>query len=170
MSNGFRCRAATRKCHSGHETAARIDATKHAIHQPDAHQVALDRARKGVTRAKHFRKSPALLLSALFSTVRCIKSGLRATSQLWVIRVDSRVPADVRSASIFGQAPRHSQAVVNPLEGVRLRNLGSIGPAADHAGRKGVRQIPFRLSQATTKPRIPVSLKLFAKPIISSRD
>ena len=84
MSNGFRCRAATRKCHSSHETAARIDATKHAIHQPDAHQVALDRARKGVTRAKHFRKSPALL-SALFSTVRCIKSGLRATSQLiWV--------------------------------------------------------------------------------------
>ena len=169
MSNGFRCRAATRKCHSGHETAARIDATKHAIHQPDAHQVALDRARKGVTRAKHFRKSPALL-SALFSTVRCIKSGLRATSQLWVIRVDSRVPVDVRLASIFGQAPRHSQAVVNPLEGVRLRNLGSIGPAADHAGRKEVRQIPFRLSQATTKPRIPVSLKLFAKPIISSRD
>ena len=144
MSNGFRCRAATRKCHSGHETAARIDATKHAIHQPDAHQVALDRARKGVTRAKHFRKSPALL-SALFSTVRCIKSGLRATSQLWVIRVDSRVPVDVRSASIFGQAPRHSQAVVNPLEGVRLRNLGSIGPAADHAGRKEVRQntLPF---------------------------
>jgi hypothetical protein len=43
----------------------------------------LDRARKGVTRAKHFRKSPALL-SALFSTVRCIKSGLRATSQPWV--------------------------------------------------------------------------------------
>src|SRR6266446_9343115 len=68
MSNGFRCRAATRKCHSGHETAARIDATKHAIHPPDAHQVALDRARKGMTRAKHFRKSPALL-SALFSTV-----------------------------------------------------------------------------------------------------
>jgi hypothetical protein len=88
----------------------------------------------------------------------------------WVIRVDSRVPVDVRLASIFGQAPRHSQAVVNPLEGVRLRNLGSIGPAADHAGGKEVRQIPFRLSQATTKPRIPVSLKLFAKPIISSRD
>jgi hypothetical protein len=83
MSNGFRFRAATRKCQSGHETAARINATKHAIHQPDAHQVALDRARKGVTQAKHFRKSPALL-SALFSTVRCIKSGLRATSQLWV--------------------------------------------------------------------------------------
>jgi len=89
-----------------------------------------------------------------------------------VIRVDSRVPVDVRlrPPSIFGQAPRHSQAVVNPLEGVRLRNLGSIGPAADHAGKKEVRQIPFRLSQATTKPRIPVSLKLFAKPIISSRD
>jgi hypothetical protein len=52
----------------------------------------------------------------------------------WVIRVDSRVPVDVRLASIFAQAPRHSQAVVNPLEGVRLRNLGSIGPAADHAG------------------------------------
>src|SRR5882724_207319 len=87
-----------------------------------------------------------------------------------VIRVDSRVPVDVRLASIFGQAPRHSQAVVNPLERVRLRNLGSIGPAADHAGRKEVRQIPFRLSQATTKPRIPISLKLFAKPIISLRD
>jgi hypothetical protein len=86
------------------------------------------------------------------------------------IRVDSRVPVDVRLASIFGQAPRHSQAVVNPLEGVRLRNLGSIAPAADHAGRKAVRQIPFRLSQATTKPGIRASLKLFAKPIISSRD
>src|SRR5215468_284425 len=46
MSNGFRCRAATRKCCSGHETAARIDAAKHAIHQPYAHQVASDRARK----------------------------------------------------------------------------------------------------------------------------
>jgi hypothetical protein len=33
-----------------------------------------------------------------------------------------------------------------------------------------MRQIPFRLSQATTKPRIPASLKLFAKPIISSCD
>jgi hypothetical protein len=95
---------------------------------------------------------------------------LTARGLLRVIRVDSRVPVDVRLASIFGQAPRHSQAVVNPLEGVRLRNLGSIGPAADHAGRKEVRQIPFRLSQATTKPRIPASLKLFAKPIISSRD
>jgi hypothetical protein len=87
-----------------------------------------------------------------------------------VIRVDSRVPVDARLAGIFGQAPRPSQAVVNPLEGVRLRNLGSIGPAAVHAGRKEVRQIPFRLSQATTKPGIPASLKLFAKPIISSRD
>jgi hypothetical protein len=77
----------------------------------------------------------------------------------WVIRVDARVPVDVRLASIFGQAPRHSQAVANPLEGVRLRNLGSIGPAADHAGRKEVRQILFRLSQATTKPRIPVSFE-----------
>jgi hypothetical protein len=95
---------------------------------------------------------------------------LTARGLLRVIRVDSRVPVDVRLASIFGQAPRHSQAAVNPLEGVRLRNLGSIGPAADHAGRKEVRQIPFRSSQATTKPRIPASLKLFAKPIISSRD
>ena len=84
---------------------------------------------------------------------------LTARGLLRVIRVDSRVPVDVRLASIFGQAPRHSQAVANPLEGVRLRNLGPIGPAADHAGRKEVRQILFRLSQATTKPRIPVSFE-----------
>ena len=94
---------------------------------------------------------------------------MAALSDGRVIRVDSRVPFDVRLASIFGQAPRHSQAVINPLEGVRLRTLARSGPPADHAGRKEARQIPFRLSQATTKPRIPVSLKLFAKPIISSR-
>jgi hypothetical protein len=64
----LRRRAATRKCHSGHETAARIDATKHAIHQPDAHQVALDRARKGVTRAKHF---PEITCFAQCALQRC---------------------------------------------------------------------------------------------------
>src|ERR1700682_3480181 len=121
MSNGFRCRAATRKCHSSHETAARIDATKHAIHQPDAHQVALDRARKGVTRAKHFRKSPALL-SALFSTVRCIKSGPGATSQLRVIRVHSSVPVDVRLASA-GSTGRRNTGVKSLCWGFKLQGL-----------------------------------------------
>ena len=52
----------------------------------------------------------------------------------WVISVDLGMTIDVRSAGIFGHAPRHSQAVVEPLESVFLRYLGAIRPVADHAG------------------------------------
>src|SRR5450631_3063799 len=61
-----------------------------------------------------------------------------------VIRVDSRVPVDVRLASIFGQAPPHSQAVVNPLEGVRLRTLARSGPPRIMpAGKSCDKYLPF---------------------------
>ena len=39
-------------------------------------------------------------------------AGERPSSPPWAIRVDSGVPVEVRLAGIFGQAPRHSQAVV----------------------------------------------------------
>src|SRR5882757_11021661 len=60
----------------------------------------------------------------------------------------------LRPPSIFGQAPRHSQAVVNPLEGVRLRNLGSIGPAAPlHLHGAGICKPSHMRTFAVTPPQ-----------------
>jgi hypothetical protein len=90
MSNGFRCRAATRKCHSSHETAARIDATKHAIHQPDAHQVALDRAPERRDASKAFPEITCSAQCALQHRPVAARSRLRGGDEPGVARDESR--------------------------------------------------------------------------------